>query len=116
MTKKNPNLTAEQNLVFFEEGTEPPGSSELNHEKREGTYHCASCGVKLFESKTKYESGSGWPSFCQSLSDVFETKTDYLLGYARTEYHVKNVGDIMAIYLKMDLILLEKDIVIMVYV
>jgi len=44
----------------------------------------------LFDSKTKYESGSGWPSFFQSLPGVFETKTDHLLGYARTEYHCKN--------------------------
>ena len=90
MNKKNPNLTAEQKLVMFEEGTEPPGSSELNNEKREGTFHCANCGVKLFESNTKYESGSGWPSFFKSLPEVFETKIDHLLGYARTEYHCKN--------------------------
>ena len=89
MNKKNPNLTAEQKLVMFEDGTEPPGTSELNNEKRNGSYHCANCGVKLFESQTKYESGSGWPSF-QSLPDVFQTKTDHLLGYARTEYHCKN--------------------------
>ena len=80
MIKKNPNLTAEQKLVMFEDGTEPPGTSELNNEKREGSYHCANCGIKLFDSKTKYESGSGWPSFYQSLPDVFETKTDHLLG------------------------------------
>ena len=92
MKKNNPNLTNEQKSVLFEEGTEPPGSSELNNEKREGSYHCANCGVKLFESNTKYESGSGWPSFFQSLPDVFETKTDHLLGYARTEYHCKNCG------------------------
>ena len=46
MSKKNPNLTAEQKLVFFEEGTEPPGSSELNYEKREGSYYCANCDIK----------------------------------------------------------------------
>ena len=88
--QKNPNLSAEQKLVMFEDGTEPPGTSELNNEKREGSYHCANCGIKLFESNAKYESGSGWPSFYQSMPDVFETKTDYLLGYARTEYHCKN--------------------------
>ena len=92
MNKKNPNLTIEQKLVMFEDGTEPPGTSELNSEKREGSYHCANCGVKLFDSNTKYESGSGWPSFYQSLPGVFETKTDHLLGYARTEYHCKNCG------------------------
>ena len=53
MNKKNPNLTAEQKIVMFEEGTELPGTSELNNEKREGSYHCANCGVKLFDSKTK---------------------------------------------------------------
>ena len=58
MSKKNPNLTVEQKLIMFEDGTEPPGTSELNNEKREGSYHCANCGVKLFESKSKYESGS----------------------------------------------------------
>ena len=75
-----------------EDGTDPPGTSELNNEKREGSYHCANCGLKLFESNTKYDSGSGWPSFYQSLPNVFETKTDHLLGYARTEYHCKNCG------------------------
>ena len=86
----NKNLTAEQKSVLFKEDTEPPGSSKLNNEKREGSYHCINCGVKLFDSETKYESGSGWPSFFKSLPDVFETKTDHLLGYPRTEYHCKN--------------------------
>ena len=84
MKKKNPDLTTEQELILFQEGTEPPGSSKLNNEKREGSYFCANCGVKLFESNTKYDSGS--------LPDVFETKTDHLLGYPRTEYHCKNCG------------------------
>ena len=114
MTKKiNSNLTAEQKLVLFEEGTELAGTSELNHEKREGSFHCVNCGEKLFDSDTKYESGSGWPSFYKSLPDVFETKTDYHLGYARTEYHCKNVEDIMVIYLMTDLNLQEKDSVTM---
>ena len=90
--KWNNDLTAEQNYILKEEGTEAPGSSPLNHEKREGDYYCAGCGVKLFSSHMKYESGSGWPSFFSSLPDVFETKTDHLLGYARTEYHCKNCG------------------------
>ena len=92
MKKNNQNLTTEQKSIFFEEGTEAPGSSKLNNEKREGSYHCANCGIKLFESATKYESGSGWPSFFKSLPDVFEIKTDNLLGYPRTEYHCKNCG------------------------
>ena len=107
MSKKNSNLTAEQKLVMFEEGTEPPGSSELNNEKREGSYHCANCGVKLFDSKTKYESGSGWPSFFESLPDVFETKTDHLLGYGRTEYHCKNCKDYCHLFPKDQLVLLN---------
>ena len=93
MVKKiNNNLSADQKLILFEEGTEPPGSSELNNEKRVGAYHCANCDVKLFESSTKYESGSGWPSFYEALPDAFEVKTDYIIGYARTEYHCKNCG------------------------
>ena len=115
MTKNNPNLSAEQKLILFEEGTERPGSSELNYEKRKGNYYCANCGVKLFSSDTKYESGSGWPSFYKSLPDVFETKTDYHLGYARTEYHCKNCGVIMVISLRMVLNQLGKDTVITVY-
>ena len=55
MKEKNKNLTAEQKLVLFEEGTEPPGSSELNNEKREGSYHCVNCDAKLFESTSKYD-------------------------------------------------------------
>jgi len=85
-------LTPEQFKILRKEGTERPFISPLNNEKREGSYHCVGCGTKLFESTTKYESGSGWPSFYQSLPDVFETKTDHLLGYARTEYHCKKCG------------------------
>ena len=67
-------------------------TSILNEEKREGSYHCANCDVKLFDSSSKYESGSGWPSFYESLPNVFETKTDHHIGYARTEYHCKKCG------------------------
>ena len=82
-------LTQEQKDILLKEGTEPPGSSPLNNEKREGDYFCAACGTKLFESQSKYESGSGWPSFFESLPNAFKTKTDHLLGYARTEYHCR---------------------------
>ncbi len=92
MKEKNKNLTAEQKSILFEEETELPGSSSLNYEKREGTYHCVNCGTKLFNSSTKYESGSGWPSFFQSLPNVFEVKKDFLLGYERIEYHCKKCG------------------------
>ena len=87
---KNKNLTPDQKNVLYNEGTEPPGSSDLNEEKREGSYHCINCNTKLFESSAKFESGTGWPSFFKSLPEVFETKTDHLIGYARTEYHCKN--------------------------
>jgi peptide-methionine (R)-S-oxide reductase len=89
MVKK---LTPEQKDILLREGTELPGSSPLNNEKREGVYVCAACGTKLFESKTKYESGSGWPSFFESLPGVFETKIDTLIGASRTEYHCKECG------------------------
>ena len=88
----NTELTSEQKKVMFEEATERPGSSNLNYEKREGSYHCANCEMKIFESFTKFESGSGWPSFYESLPGVFETKEDFLLGHGRVEYHCKNCG------------------------
>ena len=88
----DPNLTPEQNYILKQEGTEAPGSSNLNDEKREGSYHCVGCGTKLFESKTKYESGSGWPSFFDSIPGVFEEKTDMHIGYPRKEYHCKKCG------------------------
>ena len=83
------NLTQIQENILKKEDTEAPGSSPLNHEKREGYYLCVGCGTKLFESSKKYESGTGWPSFFESLPDVFETKTDNLIGSPRTEYHCK---------------------------
>ena len=91
MNKKK-DLTDKQKFILHKEGTEAPGSSHLNNEKREGSYHCVSCGTKLFDSKSKYESGSGWPSFFESLPNVFETKTDHYLGYPRIEYHCKKCG------------------------
>ena len=88
----NRDLTLEQKKVLLKEGTEKPGSSPLNYEKREGDYLCAGCETKLFESKKKYESGSGWPSFYEALPGVFETKIDNLTGSPRTEYHCKKCG------------------------
>ncbi len=85
-------LDTEQYMILREEGTERAGSSELNSEKRKGSYHCAGCNTKLFDSSMKFDSGSGWPSFFKSFKDVFETKTDYLIGYARTEYHCARCG------------------------
>ena len=90
--KINKNLSKEQEEILFNESTEPPGSSSLNSEKRKGTYHCVNCNTQLFNSDKKYESGSGWPSFYESLPNVFETKIDYLVGSPRTEYHCKKCG------------------------
>jgi peptide-methionine (R)-S-oxide reductase len=78
--------------VLFEEATERPGSSPLNHEKREGVFICAACYLSLFESRAKFESGTGWPSFFQPIAGHIETKTDYKLIFPRTEYHCARCG------------------------
>ena len=94
VTKKiiNKNLTNQQKNILFNEGTERPFSSSLLHEKREGYYHCANCGAKLFSSKAKFDSGTGWPSFSESLPGAFKTKVDYAFGMKRTEYHCAKCG------------------------
>ncbi len=73
--------------VLFEEDTERPGSSPLNNEKREGTFVCAACFLPLFESRAKYESGTGWPSFYQPIAGRIGTKRDFKMIIPRTEYH-----------------------------
>jgi len=79
--------------IAFHEGTEPPGCSPLNHEKRAGLYHCRVCGEALFSSSAKYESGSGWPSFYAPASEkAVETKNDFKLIMPRTEFHCANCG------------------------
>ena len=78
--------------VLFEEDTEPPRSSPLDHEKRMGTYICAACYLPLFQSKTKYDSGTGWPSFYQHIEGRIETKLDFRLILPRTEYHCARCG------------------------
>jgi len=85
-------LTPEQYHILRDEGTEPPRSSPLNNEKRQGVYVCAACESPLFNSEMKYDSGTGWPSFYTSLSDAMETKTDFKLIYPRTEYHCARCG------------------------
>ena len=77
---------------MFKEATERPFSSPLNNEKRQGYYHCANCGAKLFSSSAKFDSGTGWPSFTESLPGAFKTKIDYSYGMKRTEYHCANCG------------------------
>ncbi len=80
-------LTPEQYAVLRHEGTERPGSSPLNAEKRRGRFHCAGCDLPLFTSETKYESGTGWPSFYAALPGAVGTKTDRKLFMPRVEYH-----------------------------
>jgi peptide-methionine (R)-S-oxide reductase len=80
-------LTANQYVVLRQHGTERPGSSPLNKEKRKGTFACAGCDLPLFSSDTKFESGTGWPSFYQPLANAVETKTDRSLLMTRTEVH-----------------------------
>ena len=93
-TKKiiNQNLTEEQKNILFNEGTERPFTSSLLQENRDGFYHCANCDAKLFSSNSKYDSGTGWPSFNEALPGAFNTKVDYSFGIKRTEYHCAKCG------------------------
>jgi peptide-methionine (R)-S-oxide reductase len=85
-------LTAEQYKVLRQEGTERPGSSKLNAEKRRGVYACAGCDLPLFTSEMKFESGTGWPSYFTTIPGAFGTKEDSLLMYTRIEYHCVRCG------------------------
>jgi peptide-methionine (R)-S-oxide reductase len=80
-------LTPAQYRVLREEGTEYPFSNPLNDEKRKGTFACAACDLPLFDSRTKYDSGTGWPSFWDVLPGAIATTVDYKLVYPRKEYH-----------------------------
>ena len=88
----NQNLSEKQKNILFNEGTERPFSSSLLYENREGFYHCANCDNKLFSSISKYDSGTGWPSFSEALPGAFKTKVDYTLGIKRIEYHCAKCG------------------------
>lgn len=85
-------LPADRYAVLFEGGTEPAGSSPLNQEKRDGTFICAACYLPLFDSATKYESGTGWPSFYDYISGALLTQLDFKLVWPRTEYHCARCG------------------------
>ena len=85
-------LTAEQYRVLRREGTEPPFSSALNAEKRRGVFRCVACDLPLFSSSTKFDSGTGWPSFFETLPGAFGFSTDYKLILPRTEYHCARCG------------------------
>src|SRR5579872_2961157 len=85
-------LTPEQFSVLRQHGTEPRGSSALNKEKRPGVFRCAGCGAELFESNTKFESGTGWPSFWKPKDQAIETTVDTTYGMTRTEVHCAKCG------------------------
>ena len=93
-TKKiiNKELSEKQKEIMFNEGTERPFTSDLLKEDRKGFYHCANCGAKLFASTSKFDSGTGWPSFSEALPGAFKTKIDYSFGMKRVEYHCTNCG------------------------
>jgi peptide-methionine (R)-S-oxide reductase len=78
--------------VLRQHGTERAFTSPLNDEKRTGTFRCAGCGAPLFDSRTKYESGSGWPSFWQPIDEAVETSADRSFFMTRTEVHCARCG------------------------
>jgi len=85
-------LSKEAYYVLRNEGTERPFTSELNDEKRTGEFACAGCGLVLFTTEQKFDSGTGWPSFWDAINGRVETKTDYKLILPRTEYHCARCG------------------------
>jgi peptide-methionine (R)-S-oxide reductase len=85
-------LTPKQYAVLRHASTEGAGSSPLNHEKRKGVYVCAGCGLPLYSSAAKYESGTGWPSFWKPLPNAVGTKPDNILFLERTEVHCRRCG------------------------
>ena len=85
-------LTPAQYHVLRRHGTERAGTSPLNGEKRQGTFHCAGCGLALYASQTKFESGTGWPSFWQAIEDAVGTSVDRSFFMTRTEVHCSRCG------------------------
>ena len=85
-------LSSEEYYILRKEGTERPGTSILNDEKRKGTYHCVGCEQQLFSSDMKFDSGTGWPSFFDYLPNALEFKTDFKLVFPRKEYHCSRCG------------------------
>ena len=85
-------LTPQQYEILREQGTEPPWSSALLNEHRKGIFACAGCDLSLFSSDTKFDSGTGWPSFYQPLPNAVETTEDRTFGMVRTEVHCRRCG------------------------
>jgi peptide-methionine (R)-S-oxide reductase len=86
------SLTPEQYHVLRKHGTERAGTSPLDREKRAGVFHCAGCGLPLFASEAKFDSGTGWPSFFTVIPGAVETRTDFKMILPRTEYHCARCG------------------------
>lgn len=89
---QNPHLSEEQKNVCFRKGTELPGSGKWLHNKTAGTYTCVNCGSPLFHSNTKFDSGTGWPSFWDAALENITTQDDFELGMKRTEVLCKQCG------------------------
>jgi peptide-methionine (R)-S-oxide reductase len=85
-------LTPGQYYILRQQGTEPPFSSSLLNEHRDGVFSCAGCALPLFSSKTKFDSGTGWPSFYEPLTNAVLTSDDASLGMERTEVHCRRCG------------------------
>jgi peptide-methionine (R)-S-oxide reductase len=85
-------LGSEQYRVLRQEGTEQPFSSPLNNEHRRGAFLCAGCGLPLFSSESKFDSGTGWPSFWAPLGKAVGERRDFTLGMIRTEVHCQRCG------------------------
>ncbi len=85
-------LNVAEYQVLRNEATERPYSSPLNQEKRKGVYQCRGCGLTLFKSESKFDSGTGWPSFHTAEQDCLETRRDFKLILPRTEYHCARCG------------------------
>jgi peptide-methionine (R)-S-oxide reductase len=85
-------LTPEQYAVLHEQDTERPFTSPLNHEKRTGTFDCAGCDLPLYSSATKFDSGTGWPSFWAPIEGAIKTGQDWTLGMVRDEVHCRRCG------------------------
>jgi len=85
-------LTPEQYTVLRKHGTERAGTSPLDKVYATGTYHCAGCDLPVYTSETKFDSGTGWPSFFQPIENAVGTSTDWKLIYSRTEVHCRRCG------------------------
>lgn len=91
--QRNPNLSKEQKAVLFDKATEAPFTGKFLHNKEQGTYVCANCGQVLFDSNTKFDSGSGWPSFYDiAETGAVELRDDSSHGMERTEVICGNCG------------------------